>query len=121
MNDMKSKGFLRKAVEDDEKSRLIRLLVKAVGLIEEAYERNFELLHPDNSLEYKEMIEVLNKHGINYRGKKEILELAMKHAVSGIAEKNKGNEAIPVKHPMKKALGKKNEEGRGHEGIKYKM
>jgi hypothetical protein len=39
-------------------------LVRAVGLIEEAYEKDFELLHPDNAVDYQEMIDALNNYGV---------------------------------------------------------
>ena len=78
---------------------LIRLLEKAVGIIEEVYEKDFNLLHPDNAHDYKEMIQALNEHGITYRGRKEILALAVDAPTTGSVKPKTS------KKPMQRASG----------------
>jgi hypothetical protein len=94
------------SIGDDIQYRLIQLLVKAVGLIEEAYEKDFDLLHPDNALDYKEMIDALNDYGVKYGGKKEILELAIQQYAPASGTKIPETRKRPQKLPMKKAGGK---------------
>jgi hypothetical protein len=89
-------------------NRLLDLLKKAVGALEEVYEKDFNLLHPDNAIDYREMIEALNQHGIEYSGKKEILELAAARFNPEPKTFEKPQAAQPEKLPMKKASGKKN-------------
>ena len=79
---------------------LIRLLEKAVGIIEEVYEKDFNLLHPDNAHDYKEMIQALNEHGITYRGRREILALAVDAPPTTGSVKPKTS-----KKPMQRASG----------------
>lgn len=112
LNNFALKGYFQSLKEEmnrqfavDEQNRLLGLLEKAVGVIEEAYEKDFQLLHPDNSLDYKEMIEALNEYGTPYTGKKEILELA---ASRFIPESPKATKAQHEKLPMKKASGNRN-------------
>ena len=76
--------------------RLLNLVKKAVGTIEEVYEKDANLLHKDNAFDYHEMIQILNEQGINYSGNVKILELT---------EQSKTFEI--EKLPMQKATGKK--------------
>jgi hypothetical protein len=92
----------------EERTDLLRLLEKAVGLIEEAYDKDFNLLHPDNAIDYKEMIGALNDYGVKYSGRKEILELAVKQFIPEPENKHSRIKTHTGKLPMKKALGNKN-------------
>ena len=83
-------------------SRLLFLLEKAVGVIEEVYEKDFHLLHMDNALDYKEIVEGLNDFGVKYSGNKKSLE--MDALIFWRAQNPKVN--TPEKLPMKKASGK---------------
>ena len=109
LHDLALKGHFQSLKEemnrnehDAHRSRLLFLLEKAVGVIEEVYEKDFHLLHMDNALDYKEIVEGLNEFGIKYSGNKKILELAAQHFSP--AQNQKVN--TPEKMPMKKASGR---------------
>jgi hypothetical protein len=115
LNDLTLKGYFQSLKEEvnrkykhNEHARLLHLLEKAVGLIEEAYEKDFNLLHPDNAIDYKEMIEALNEYGVKYNGNKEILELAVKQIMPESEGKRTQMKTQTEKLPMKKASGMKN-------------
>ncbi|MGK7396344.1 MAG: hypothetical protein ACNS62_17335 [Candidatus Cyclobacteriaceae bacterium M3_2C_046] len=83
-------------IPDQEK--LLDLIQKAVGMMEEVYDKDFDLLEIDNADDYREMIETLNQYGRSYQGKPEILLQAQKPR----------HQTKPVtfhKKPMKKAEG----------------
>lgn len=86
---------------------LIRLLEKAVGIIEAVYEKDFNLLHPDSAHDYKEMIQALNEHGITYKGRKEILALASDAPTSGSVKPE------TAKKPMQRASGARKNKAAG--------
>lgn len=109
LHDLALKGHFQSLKEemnrnenDAYRSRLLFLLEKAVGVIEEVYEKDFHLLHIDNALDYKEIVEGLNEFGVKYSGNKQILELAAQYFSH--ARNQKIN--TPEKLPMKKASGK---------------
>lgn len=104
-----SKAELQRQSGKETLGRLLSLLQKAVGAIEEIYEKDFDLLHPDNALDYKEIIDALNDYGINYGGNKKILELAAALAVPEQGKKLQEIKPATEKLPMKKATGKKSE------------
>lgn len=83
---------------DPERDELLDLLTKAVATIEEVYEKDFDLLHEDNAIDYKDMVEALNQYGVKYVGREDILELAKSPDFSSIQNQKK---------PMKRATGRK--------------
>lgn len=116
INDLALKGYfhslkdeMNQQAEYAGQRRLLRLLEKAAGMIEEVYEKDFNLLHPDNALDYQEIIGVLNEYGFSYKGKTEILDLAAKFKPA-----EKALESRPEKLPMKKA-GKTHSQSAEHQ------
>lgn len=109
ISDLALKGFFHTLKDEmnwrsgtKDAPRLINLLAKAVGVIEEVYEKDFNLLHPDNALDYREMVQALNDYGLSYKGNNDILNLATR-----IEPATATPGPIPEKMPMKKAKGAK--------------
>ena len=93
------KGSIRATGSDRSNStsdtKLLELLIKAVALMEEIHGTDADFLQSDHISDYRDMINTLNLHGIDYRGKEQILT----------------QEALPKlltkKKPMQKATSKK--------------
>jgi len=105
ISDLALKGFFHSLKDEmnshfGDRRRLVDLLARAVGLIEEVYEKDFNLLHPDNAQDYREMVQALNDYGLSYKGDANILNLANR------VEKDPAvANPIPQKMPMQKAKG----------------
>ena len=90
-------------INKKEFDEVLNLLEKAVGFLEEVYEKDKNMLTADHATDYREMINTLNQNGFDYPGNKEII--ALSEAETNIEQ--------PVqKKPMQKAKGKKKEEER---------
>lgn len=55
--------------------KLAGILSTLIGTIEEVYEKDPELLHIDNAVDYEDAVKLLNESGFNYRAKSSILDL----------------------------------------------
>ena len=92
---LKAEGFSK--IENESTEKLLELLIKAVALMEEVYETNHDILTADHVEDYREMILVLNKHGISYRGNTQLLNTTPEQSPSVV---------IAPKKPMQKAHSK---------------
>lgn len=76
---------------------LLNLLVRAVELIEEVYERQPDLIHDDHAQDYSNMVTALHQHDVFYKGNPKIMQMAHSfNPLQGI-EKMPMQKANPVK------------------------
>ncbi|NJN42936.1 MAG: hypothetical protein HC811_12585 [Flammeovirgaceae bacterium] len=61
---------------------ILNILMRVLGTIEDAFEKNPELLHSDNAQDYKDAVALLNENGITYRGNPHILQMAHDFAIN---------------------------------------
>jgi hypothetical protein len=59
-----------------EDKNLLNLLVRAVELIEEVYERQPELIHDDHAQSYTDIIAALNARSVSYKGNPQIMQMS---------------------------------------------
>lgn len=81
---------------DESTHKLLELLIKAVALVEEVYQKDADFLQADHIVDYKSMINTLQQHGIAYKGQAQIIDAEVDQFVPGIEKK-----------PMQKATGSK--------------